>query len=95
MQCLIFLDADMSALLHKINNRHNFVAHTIISCSVCCSTQFQATEKLLEVGRKKYGLQPTTKLILLVDVGHDFLPHKTLIRLRGSREGEISLIHGT
>ena len=66
--------SDMSTLFHSINNRHNFVAHTIISCSVSCSTQFQAIEKLLEVGRKKHDWQPTAKLIPLVDVGYDFLP---------------------
>ena len=69
----IFFDADMSTLFHSMENRYNFVAHTIISCSVSCSTQFQAIEKLLEVG-KKHGLQLTAKLILLVDVGHDSLP---------------------
>ena len=43
----IFFDADISSLFHSMDNQRNFVAHTIISCSVCCSTQFQATEKLL------------------------------------------------
>ena len=50
MELLIFLDADVFTFLYGIDDRHNRVAHTIVSSTVCSVAQIQAIEELVKVG---------------------------------------------
>ncbi len=50
MELLIFLDADVFTFLYCIDDRHNRVAHTIVSSTVCSVAQIQAIKELVKVG---------------------------------------------
>ena len=66
MQLLILHPADMTGLLHGVEDGHNFVAHPIISSPVGGCAKIETTQQLVEAFGEEDGGHPAAMLILLI-----------------------------